>query len=262
MSRKRASTPTFTTRLGVYNGGVFAKGNDKDTGVVGTTESRNGSANQAIVWMQWQDPMEEYVSIATFHQPLECTPNKSIRSNSNVQGRVHDEGRDDRQNPAATRSSLRTPPPRSSERHTSTASSFFSSSILTSICGYFGPVSLFSPSEDTDLATKKKHVRFSFIKNDETQSARRLSFLLDGEEVPDKPKHRRSLARMSMKDILFELDINDFSLETPTDVPTFIVFERKKRKRSSRRRYASQLFFSPQQSRRRPSNNMRLNQSF
>jgi hypothetical protein len=96
MSLKRASTPTSTTRLGVYNGGVFAKGNDKDTGVVGTTESRNGSANQAFVWMQWQDPTEENVSTATVHQPLECTPNKLIRSNSIVQGRVHDEGRDDR----------------------------------------------------------------------------------------------------------------------------------------------------------------------
>jgi hypothetical protein len=116
------------------------------------------------------------------------------------------------------------------------------------------------------VATKKKHVRFSLKnKNGKSPAARRrLSFLVDGEEVPTKPKHRRSLARVSsMKDILFELDINDFSLETPIDIPTLIVFERKKRKLSFPRRYASQLFFSPPRSRRRrASNNMLVNQSF
>jgi hypothetical protein len=261
MSVHRASTPTSTTRL---SGGLFTKGYDKDTGVVGTTESVNGSS-KAAVWKKWKGRTEENVSTAAVHQPLQYTPIKSIRSSSTVQGRVRDEGHDDLETPPATRSSLRTPPSRNSDRHTSTASSFFSSSILTSICGYFGPRSLFSSGEDTGVVTKKKHVRFSLINSNTTSPDAARRRLSDEVPVPAKPKHRRSPARMSMNDILFELDINDFSPDTPTDVPTLIVFVRKKRKRSFRkRRYASQLFFSPPKLlRREPSNNnMRVNQSF
>jgi hypothetical protein len=252
MSHDRTST--FSPHLGFNSGLGFAKGYGKDSCVFGTTGSGNGSASRQTVSKQRHDHIEEGVApIRALSQPFLCTPRMSIRRNSTIQGSIDDERGEDRETPPAPRSSLRHRAAcklRSSDRRTSTPSSFFSFSTLSSICGYFGPVSLFSPSEVNEVATKKKHVRFSFIDDGETiddRAARRLSFLLD-DKGSSKPTHRRSLAYMSMNDILFELDTNDYYPDGPaTDVPTLIVFRRKKRKRLTRagRNYPSQLFFSP-----------------
>jgi hypothetical protein len=156
--------------------------------------------------------------------------------------------------PKEVRSILRSPPTRRNRGHRRSASlstSFLSSSILSPVFDYFNTTSLDSPRKD--LSPKKKSVQFS-LPNDEDgeaytadvdtdlEAARcRLSCLF--REDVYKKTHRRTQARMCMKEIIFGLDVNDFcffSNEEGVQIPTLISFKTRNDDSSSGQHFTEQ----------------------
>jgi hypothetical protein len=152
------------------------------------------------------------------------------------------------------RSILRSPPTRRNRGHRRSASlstSFLSSSILSPVFDYFNTTSLDSSTKD--LSQKKKSVQFS-LPNDEDSDAYtanvdtdleaarcRLSCLF-GEDVYKKT-HRRTQARMCMKEIIFGLDVNDFCFflnEEGVQIPTLISFKTRNGDSSSGQHFTDQ----------------------